>query len=514
MQGMDLVRMLVCLAPIALLFCAITFARAKVSTAAGLGLAAALVSAFALGSLTADAVYTGVSSGVVSALSILYAIWPAIFLCDIMRQSGAFDVLRRVAVGAVQDSLILVLLFGWIFSSFLQSITGFGVPVAICAPFLVALGVRPIPAVVMTLIGHAWGNTYGTLGMAWDSLVQMGPVDSVVPTALLASLMLWLVNASAGAIICCIYGGRRALGHGIPFVLLMSAVMGGGQLLVSCFNQTIAAFIPTVVALVVSFLLFKARVYTKPWSCPSHVVDEARVSSAEASSQTGEAPIEAGAAMRCISPFVFLAALSLVVFVVPPVKNLLSAAALAGVTPFAHAGFVLTLTCVFALVAMRERLSHADLAKVRTSALGKLWGVSASILLLVIMARLLQTTGQMQLLASGVASMTGQLYVPLAPALGTFGAFVTSSNMSSNILLAGFQHAMADKLGISPVFLLAAQTAGGAAGAAIGPSTILMGATTAGAQGKEGEILKPLLAVSFSQAIVLGVFIGAVVLWS
>ena len=93
--------------------------------------------------------------------------------------------------------------------------------------------------------------------------------------------------------------------------------------------------------------------------------------------------------------------------------------------------------------------------------------------------------------------------------MGTFGAFVTSSNMSSNILLAGFQNAMAASLNVSPALLLAAQTAGGAAGAAIGPSTILLGAATVGATGKEGEMLKPLLIVSFSQAALLGIIVWA-----
>ena len=69
---------------------------------------------------------------------------------------------------------------------------------------------------------------------------------------------------------------------------------------------------------------------------------------------------------------------------------------------------------------------------------------------------------------------------------------------------------MANSLGGNPALLLAAQTAGGAAGAAIGPSTILLGAATVGATGREGEMLKPLLAVSFAQAAVLGIITWAI----
>ena len=63
------------------------------------------------------------------------------------------------------------LLICWLFSSFLQGITGFGVPVAVCAPILIALGVQPLWSVIITLLGHAWANTYGTFALAWDALI-------------------------------------------------------------------------------------------------------------------------------------------------------------------------------------------------------------------------------------------------------------------------------------------------------------------------------------------------------
>ena len=40
---------------------------------------------------------------------------------------------------------------------------------------------------------------------------------------------------------------------------------------------------------------------------------------------------------------------------------------------------------------------------------------------------------------------------------------------------------------VNEAAILAAQTAGGAIGTVVGPSTILLGATSAGSDGKEGE---------------------------
>ena len=54
-----------------------------------------------------------------------------------------------------------------------QGITGFGVPVAVGAPLLMGIGVTPLWAVLIPLLCHSWGNTYGTLGMAWDALASL-----------------------------------------------------------------------------------------------------------------------------------------------------------------------------------------------------------------------------------------------------------------------------------------------------------------------------------------------------
>ena len=549
-EAQPILEWIVCFAPVAVLFAGITFVRAKIPAAAGTGLIVSLVAAAIIGGIGEGHVLEGAETGISSALSILYAVWPAMFLYDILRESGAFETLRTFVQSLTQDMLALVLLFAWVFSSFLQSITGFGVPVAVCAPFLVALGIRPVPAVIMTLIGHSWGNTFGTLGMAWDALVQMGPVENTGATALFAGGLLWVVNLSGGMIVTGIYGGRRALRHGLPLILLMSIIMGGGQTAVSLVDTTVACFLPSAIALVAFALLIKLGFYKKLWHCDSRVTEiataairsddarnghagnhaEATVLNRKDGPQAGSLPrstaqLRHEGAIRqsgcapslheaalCASPFAFLVAISLVIFVVPGVRESVSIVQVGGIQIVGHAGFALLASCLFASIVMTRanRLDARKRIDACREALGRLWSASAGIILLVIMARVMQTTGQMQILAEGVASATGSAYLPFAPALGTFGAFITSSNMSSNILLAGFQHAMANSLGVNPALLLAAQTAGGAAGAAIGPSTILLGAATVGATGREGEMLKPLLAVSFAQAAVLGIITWAI----
>lgn len=96
-------------------------------------------------------------------------VWPALLLYQVTKHAGAFEAIRLGIQEHSRNRLFLVLAFGWVFASFLQGIAGFGAPIAIVAPLLIGLGVRPIMAVVIPLIGHAWANMFGTLAVSWHA---------------------------------------------------------------------------------------------------------------------------------------------------------------------------------------------------------------------------------------------------------------------------------------------------------------------------------------------------------
>lgn len=118
---------------------------------------------------------------------------------------------------------------------------------------------RPFWAVIIPLLAHTWGNTYGTLGAAWDSLaIQANMVDNVAmlnATSLWATAFIWIWNFISGMMLCWFYGKGKALKKGFPAVLAISIIHGGGQMLVSQFNATLACFVPTVVAIGVTVVL-------------------------------------------------------------------------------------------------------------------------------------------------------------------------------------------------------------------------------------------------------------------
>ena len=121
-----------------------------------------------------------VQKGIWSALIILLIVWTAILLYQVADEARAFLVIRNGMRKLLPNELLMVLALGWILESFLQGITGFGVPVAVGAPLLMGIGVVPVFAVIIPLLGQAWGNTFGTPwqlpGMPWPCPPDLCPV--------------------------------------------------------------------------------------------------------------------------------------------------------------------------------------------------------------------------------------------------------------------------------------------------------------------------------------------------
>ncbi len=110
-------------------------------------------------------------------------------------------------------------------------------------------------------------------------------------------------------------------------------------------------------------------------------------------------------------------------------------------------------------------------------------------------------------LANGIAGVMGRTYLVLAPFVGLLGTFMTGSNMSSNILFGEFQSTSAALLRVSAPAVLGAHTTGGAVGSGLSPSKIILGTTTAGILGKEGEVMKIISAVALPLMLMIGLLL-------
>lgn len=463
--------------------------------------------------------------GVWNSVSIVIVIFPAILIYEISLQSGAFPAIKRELTRLIPDKLLQVLTLGWCFASFLQGPSGFGVPIAVTAPLLIAIGVRPLWAVAIPLLGHAWANTFGTLALAWDALVQQvdAPPNVWLTAAAWAGFFLFLMNVLAGLFICWFFNGIAGVKHGLPAVLILGTIMGGGEMLLAVALPSLSTVIPTTIALGGALLIARMKRYSGGNNGRNLIMDSAVATPAnEDNGKTG--------LHEALLPYYALTVISLIVLLIKPLKSFLGQWATGfsfpefttglgfvsegsgNYSPIAwltHSGFFLLLSALLPALyyITKGNLSWGGMRVAAHNTWHKAVPASLSVILLVSTSKIMSGTGQTEALAHSVADMTGAWYGLLSPLAGVLGAFMSSSNVSSNILFGQFQYATATMTGFDVAVVLAAQTCGGALGCMISPSKVMLAATTAGIAGQEGAIISKLMGVAAISAAAIGVLV-------
>ncbi len=423
---------------------------------------------------------------VLLAIFVLYIIWMALLLYHVVNDAGVIGAIGRELPGVASDKPAQALLVAWVFASFLQGATGFGVPAAVVAPLLVGLGFAPTAAVVAALVGHAWAVTFGSLGSSFISLVAA----TGVPGALLAApsaTLLGICGFFCGLVVLWITGGTAAIRQRGLFLIILAVVMGVVQWALATVGLwTLASVGGGLAGLLVAIpLLARGGV---------------------------------GLRVRPLLEAFFPYAVLIVVIVVgqlllldfldtveiaptfPAVATSIGweTAAEQGrsISVFGHAGALLLYTSLLVFVWYKRRgpLAPKSAAEYNgRSILQKTWRGSIKptigIYSLVAMALTMQHAGMTQVLALVLSANTGSLFPFLSPFIGALGAFMTGSNTNSNVVFGQLQQQTALALGRSVAIILAAQTAGGAIGSSFAPAKVIVGSSTVpGAN--EGSVLR------------------------
>ncbi|MBX9841905.1 MAG: L-lactate permease [Xanthobacteraceae bacterium] len=503
---------------------------AQQAGAAGIFIAAAV--SFFIFKTPLETLAVAGAKGVWDALFILLVIWPALFLYHIMNQSGGYDALRQGITRMSRNELFIVVALGWVFASFLQGIDGFGTPIAVVAPLLVAFGVRPIYAVAIPIIAHIWAKFFGTLGVGWLATLQVVDLDEAtsVATAYQSALLIIIQAVLGGFTVVWLYGRWPAIRHAWPLVLIIAAIQGIGQVIVALMDPVLAAFIPATAAMLALYPLSRWPRYAEP---ALDIVDRPAMLATRAASRADKAP-PMGMGMSFF-PYVLLTVLALGTSMIDPIKNALgsftfglpfpevttgygitnaAAAPYSPLAPLTHPGASLIVTSLvtwglYAALGYYKAWSAAT----KTKQKGVLWGLlesavpaSVPILAFLVMAGLMNHSGQNETLALGIAAIApAYAFAFLSNGIGVIGAFTTSSSTSSNVLFSDLQVTLAKLKGLPEATILAAQSAGGAIGNAIAPANVVMGASTAGISGQEGEVLRKTLPWTLAAFVLTGV---------
>ena len=232
--------------------------RSVSRSAAGGWLLASLLGAGAFGGEAVD-IAAADAAGAWQSLSILGVVFGTLLLYAALEACGLFDRVTAFLTRYTADAAWQALIIGWLFVHVLQGVSGFGVPVLVGAPLLVRLGIPPVRAVLIALLGQCWGNTFGTLGLAFDGLLAQVALDAAGEHAVLiyASDALVVLCVVSGWLIAVLAAGRSGLRRTFLPVLALGIFQGLGQTALALWQAETANFLISVAALTVALLCLR-----------------------------------------------------------------------------------------------------------------------------------------------------------------------------------------------------------------------------------------------------------------
>lgn len=428
------------------------------------------------------------------ALDVLLIIWAAFLLYRVADEAGAIRTIGMALPYLTSNRGMQAIIIGWVFASFLQGVGGFGVPVAVIAPILVGLGFTPLSAVIIPSLGHGWAVTFGSMGSSFQALLATTnqPEELLAPPS---ALFLGISGIVVGLMVAHAADGWKAVKQLLFPVFVIGAVMGATQYFVAVYGAwNIAAFIAGLAGLLVGFPL----AYQK-----------------KRSTIQGEKPFNWKALLIAISGYAVLILITLGIQLIPSLHTFFGQvsiqiqfpeirSALGYTTPagpgrklviFRHTGMILFYASVLAYFLYQRAglYQPGALARILDGTLRKVMSSSVSILSMISMAVIMEHSGMTESLARGLAEGVGIFFPIASPWIGALGAFMTGSNTNSNVVFGNMQLRTAELLSYSVPIILAAQTAGAALASVMAPTKVVVGASTAGMAGKEGEVMRHLL---------------------
>jgi lactate permease len=545
LTAVPLLSWVLAVSPVVLLLALVLWGRFSTIVNAGVTVVySVVVATFAFG---ADPLTIGVGLGKGGwvGLWILYVIWPALLMHHLASRVG-MSALGRALSTLLPRRTENVLLLAWVLPSFIQGVSGFGTPIAVAAPLLVALGIGKARAVALPLIGYHWAVGFGSMGSSF----YMGALTAHLDTAetagyaaaaavvlgvncVLSGMLVavmdggwtglrqgWRMLATAGPVMALVQAGTARLepgigalcagASGIAVVMVLrrfSRTQGGGELAQDAVEAT-----PAVERAQVGQRAEGVRLGAggRQGGGPGAVGD------APADQPEGRvAPDDTQEKARAAAvPYVLLGVVALAVFLPPALRAWAKGHLLLGpsfpststsrgtvneavqlynpIALLGHPGTFLLIACAGSVLVWSRRgvWGRGAWGPVWRGALRQAWKSSPSVVLLASVAGVLVDSGMVRTVAQGAAVATGQAYPAIAPLVGALGSFITGSTTSSNALFSSLQADVAHLVGDRPADLLAGQLAGGNIGNSLAPVVILLGLSAVGAGRRAGEVLR------------------------
>jgi len=515
--GYWLFSTLVSALPVLTLFFVLVVLKKRVWFSALCGMLMAVGIALIVFRMPSSMVAASAASGVIfGLLRIAWIVIAAMFLYNVAVETGQFQVMKDSIAALSSDKRLQLILIAFCFGAFLEGTGGGGAPVAIAGSFLIGLGFPPFEAATMCLIANtapvAWGGVgnplrvlAGVTGLNEMALSAMAgrilpPLSLILPVWLVRSMFNWKQTREVW-----------------PALAVAGLSFAGMQFYWSNFMDN---NLVDVVSALFSLLVMVA--FLKFWR-PANVVKFGE-QSLEIPQHSTANVLKGWSPFLLVSVFIFITGypaivkyltfnslkvampmLHNLVLRVPPVAPNLPEGAIVDLNILSFPG-----TATFVGTILASMLLGLSLGKTFKIFWRTCWSLLPSMAAISFMVGLAYVTryAGMDTVMGLSLTHTGFLYPFFGTLLGWMGVALTGTDAGSNALFGNLQKVTAERLGLSPILMGAANSAGGVMGKMIDAQSIVVSSAATQQTGNEAAIFKTV----FKHSIILASMVGVIVM--
>ncbi len=495
-------------------------------------------------------------------LKIAWIVLAAVYLYDISVEAGQFEIMKESIAGITPDRRLQVLLVAFCFGAFIEGAAGFGAPVAIAGAFMIGLGFKPFHAAALNLIANTAPVAWGAIGTPVHALAAVTALPESDLSAMIGRILpftavivpFWLVRTMVG---------WKETFEVLPPILVVGLSFSLTQFFWSNYVDSnlvdIMGGVISIIA-VVTFLRFwkPKRIWRfdyddKVAALPPPTGTTSDQMGGEWAAEKFDGYVKASSytATQVLKAWMPFAVLSLLVFLwgLPSIKLAMNQATTPAFrvvlpdgkvrpgapgwdVPYLHNAVYRAAPVVAKPTPEAARFDFNWLSATGTACF--LAAVASGFLLGLGPVQLLKIFGKtlvrMRLAMVAISFMLGLGYVTrysgldavlglaftrtgwFYPFFGTFlgwlGVALTGSDTSSNTLFGSLQRITSQQLGIDPVLMCAANSAGGVMGKMVDAQSITIATAATEQVGNEGIIFR---FVAW-HSVALGSIVGIIVL--
>jgi len=500
----------------------------------------------------------GVAFGI---LKIAWIVLAAVYLYDISVETGQFEIMKESVAGITPDRRLQVLLVAFCFGAFIEGAAGFGAPVAIAGAFMIGLGFKPFHAAALNLIANTAPVAWGAIGTPVHTLAAVTALPESDLSAMIGRILpitavmvpFWLVRSMVS---------WKETFEVLPAILVVGVSFALTQFFWSNFVDSnlvdILAGVVSIVATLIFLRVWKPKRIWRfdyddkpnPLPPPSAEIADQIGTEWAATQYDGRVKTRAYSSGQVFKAWMPFAVLSLVVLVwgLPKVKLAMNRATTPAFSVVLADGKVRPGPPGWDVPYLHNAVSRAapvvnkptpeaaryDLNWLSATGTGCFLAAVISGLLLGLrperfMRIFWKTCVRMRLAMVAISFMLGLGYVTrysgldavlglaftrtgwLYPFFGTFlgwlGVALTGSDTSANALFGSLQRITSQQLGIDPVLMCAANSAGGVMGKMVDAQSITIATAATEQVGNEGVIFRFVAWHSIALCSIVGVIV-------